>query len=271
MDSLLSSVTAGSSVVATSRKRQSSPDWPSSEPALPSSDSDLFGSSKRYEVEEDEPLWGHPKRPRMQDIKPVIDENEPDYAPDFGMHVDEDQVIVKEEPRDEEDEDVDIKVRDRATRPLATSTKVNGGTNTARRKVVKSSSVKVVKPDPVRAEIQSDSSSKLRPQANGKALPPGAVHWSSVQDSLVPQPKVSEFDEVSAPAGLTKAENILEEDGSLRIFWLDFMELDGVVHLVGKVMDRKSGKYVSACVSVNGIQRNLFVKPRPKRVCAWRL
>jgi DNA polymerase alpha subunit A len=78
-------------------------------------------------------------------------------------------------------------------------------------------------------------------------------------------PKTNELDEVKAQIGSVKAENVLEEDGSLRIFWLDHMEQDGVIHLVGKVVDRASGKFVSACLSVQGIKRNLFVKPRARR------
>jgi DNA polymerase alpha subunit A len=85
-----------------------------------------------------------------------------------------------------------------------------------------------------------------------------------VQESL--DPKVKELDEVKAPVGSVKAENVLEPDGTLKLFWLDQMEMDGVVHMVGKVLDRNTGRYVSACLSVNGIERNLFVKPRPKRV-----
>jgi hypothetical protein len=57
-----------------------------------------------------------------------------------------------------------------------------------------------------------------------------------------------------------------EQERTLRMYWLDYLEADnGVVHLVGKVFDRISGKYVSACVTVGGMQRNLFVLPRTKR------
>ncbi len=57
-----------------------------------------------------------------------------------------------------------------------------------------------------------------------------------------------------------------EQERTLRMYWLDYLEGDqGIVHLVGKVFDRTSGKYVSACVTINGMQRNLFVLPRTKR------
>ena len=58
----------------------------------------------------------------------------------------------------------------------------------------------------------------------------------------------------------------LEEDGTLRFFWLDYLELEGKLYLIGKVVDKSASKagraWASCCVIVNGIQRNLFVKPR---------
>ncbi|KEP54793.1 DNA polymerase II [Rhizoctonia solani 123E] len=63
----------------------------------------------------------------------------------------------------------------------------------------------------------------------------------------------------------------LEEDGSLRIFWLDYLELDSRLYLVGKVIDKaqstaKVTKWASCCVAVEGIERNLFVLPRKFRM-----
>jgi DNA polymerase alpha subunit A len=125
----------------------------------------------------------------------------------------------------------------------------------------------VPKPEPISIKTELETSSpaaKPKFLANGKPAPAGSAHWSAVQESLV-APKTNELDEVKAQIGSVKAENVLEEDGSLRIFWLDHMEQDGVIHLVGKVVDRASGKFVSACLSVQGIKRNLFVKPRARR------
>lgn len=258
MASIMDSVVAASTEVP--RKRKSSPEFPSSDAAIPSSDGSFFSASrKRYGMEEDEDLWAM-KKPRVSDVTAVPDENYQFNHNDMDV----DDVVVKAEPKDldaeEDEEDVQIKVRD--SKPLVASTKIN-------RRVVNSSSVKhtVAKPEPVVAK--ADVEVKPRPvMPNGKPLAAGAAHWSSVQESLVPQ-KASELDEVKAAVGLVKADNVLEADGGLRMFWLDFMEQDGVVHLVGKVLDRQSGKYVSACVSVNGIKRNLFVKPRAKRFCEF--
>ncbi|WVQ68773.1 uncharacterized protein L199_006982 [Kwoniella botswanensis] len=283
MASLLSSVTSASNEVAY-RKRKSSPDIPSSEGLHPSSDSSFFSSSgrKRYGIEEDdddEPpsIWDSKrgvmgKKPRMSDIT-VVPNKENNDDGDYIMDIDDDQIMVKPEPRDENEDDED-EMQIRKVRPLtaAATTKLNGATSAVRRRVNNSNSVKnIVKPDPVmvKAEPMDEENiaiTKPKPtssvQRNGKPNLPG---WSSIQDSLLPS-KTSELEEVKASVGSTRPENVLEKDGSLSMFWLDHFEQDGVVLFVGKVLDRQSGRYVSACVSINGIERNLFVKPRPKRV-----
>lgn len=269
MASLLSTVSAPNA--ESSRKRKSSPDIPSSEPAQPSSDSSFFsGNRKRYDMEdEEEEVWDAKrgvmgKKPRVSDVTAVPDrgiENE------YSMEVD-DVPYIKAEPVDDDDDEIAI----RPSRPLAAaSTKINGATvPSTRRKVVNSTSIKhVIKPEPDVVKVEPETVKPTLPRgnlANVKPVPAGSAHWSAVQDSLL-APKTSDIDEVKAPMGSTRAENVLEENGSLRIFWLDHLEQDGAIHLVGKVLDRQTGKYVSACVTVNGIQRNLFVKPRVKRFC----
>lgn len=231
MASLLSSVTE-----EPSRKRKSSPvEMPSSEPVEPSSDSSFFsGHRKRYGEEEDD--WGG-KKPRVSDLTVV---------PDIDMSSDV-EVEVKPEP----DDDDEIKIKGK---PLANSTRVNAN----QRRVNNSSSVKH-KTEVAKPEVAVKNEKPI------VTSPPTAAHWSTIQETLAP--KESELDEVKASTGTVKAENVLEEDGNLRIFFLDFMEQDGVIHLIGKVLDRKSGRYVSACLSISGIERNLYVKPRPKRFC----
>ncbi|WWC87362.1 uncharacterized protein L201_002251 [Kwoniella dendrophila CBS 6074] len=307
MASLLSSVTSASNE-SSNRKRKSSPDIPSSEPLHPSSDSSFFSSSgtsrKRYGAEEDEDddddppsIWdskrgimskGKGKKPRTSDITVVPDhkytnrdhENDHFADDDFIMDInDDDKTPIKPEPFDENDEDED-EMQIRKVKPLTTATtKLNGATTTARRRVNNSNSVKnivkpdtvIVKPEPVDEENMEIVKPRIATTAtprNGKTLIPGTSHWSSIQESLLqPQTPVkgSELEEVKAPVGSTKAENVLEKDGSLSMFWLDHFEQDGVVLFVGKVLDKQTGKYVSACVSINGIERNLFVKPRAKR------
>lgn len=62
--------------------------------------------------------------------------------------------------------------------------------------------------------------------------------------------------------GKLATEDVLEEDGSLKIFWLDYTEVLGSLCLFGKVMDKGTNKYVSAFLKIDGIQRSLFFLPK---------
>ncbi|KAF9302281.1 DNA-directed DNA polymerase alpha catalytic subunit pol1 [Mortierella antarctica] len=59
---------------------------------------------------------------------------------------------------------------------------------------------------------------------------------------------------------------ILEENGSMRMYWIDACEVRGVVYLFGKVLQKATNTYVSCCVAVQNIERNLFLLPRSRRV-----
>jgi DNA polymerase alpha subunit A len=52
----------------------------------------------------------------------------------------------------------------------------------------------------------------------------------------------------------------------LKFYWLDYLEQDGLVHLLGKTFDKVTERYVSCCVTITGIQRNLFILPRDRRL-----
>ncbi|KAF9422052.1 DNA-directed DNA polymerase alpha catalytic subunit pol1 [Podila epigama] len=60
--------------------------------------------------------------------------------------------------------------------------------------------------------------------------------------------------------------SIKEEDGTLRMYWIDACEHRGTVYLFGKVLQRTTNSYVSSCITVHDIERNLFLLPRPRRV-----
>jgi DNA polymerase alpha subunit A len=92
--------------------------------------------------------------------------------------------------------------------------------------------------------------------------------WLSVYDSL----SVSAPDSLG-PLTTTATSSVnpskisaLEADGSLRFFWLDYLELEGRLYFIGKLKDKASGAWVSCCVTVEGIERNLFVLPQQKRM-----
>lgn len=91
--------------------------------------------------------------------------------------------------------------------------------------------------------------------------------WLSVYDSL----QVKSEDSLGPQAGSSsKASSynasVLEEDGSLRFFWLDYLEHDGRVYFIGKTLDKISKTWLSCCVTVENLQRNLFVLPRERRM-----
>lgn len=75
---------------------------------------------------------------------------------------------------------------------------------------------------------------------------------------------------LSSPAettsyGKIKVEDATEEDGTIRLFWTDYTEVNNSVCLFGKVRDKRSGRYVSACVKVENILRKLYFLPREHR------
>lgn len=91
--------------------------------------------------------------------------------------------------------------------------------------------------------------------------------WLSVYDSLSVETEDG-LGPLNSAGNSTSSNNIsaLENDGSLRFFWIDYLELEGKLYFIGKLKDKASGAWVSCCVTVEGIERNLFVLPREKRV-----
>lgn len=57
----------------------------------------------------------------------------------------------------------------------------------------------------------------------------------------------------------------LEEDGSLRMFWIDYIEVNGSLCLFGKVKNKSNGSYVSCFVKVDNILRKLYFLTRTRR------
>jgi len=118
----------------------------------------------------------------------------------------------------------------------------------------------VIKQEPTPITIPppqpSTSHSKVQKQE-----PPS---WLAVHAALTSAPEENVGGSTSnLPSSKVQA---LEDDGTLRFFWLDYQEENGVVSLIGKVLDKLTGRYVSASVSIRGIQRNLFVLPRPRQM-----
>ncbi|KAL1957308.1 hypothetical protein VTO42DRAFT_6097 [Malbranchea cinnamomea] len=89
-----------------------------------------------------------------------------------------------------------------------------------------------------------------------------ASSWNSVNNKL---------NVLSSPAsdvhtfGKLNALDAVEDDGSLRFFWLDYTEVNGSLCLFGKVKNKKTDNYVSAFVKVDNILRKLYFLPREYR------
>ncbi|THC96995.1 hypothetical protein EYZ11_003551 [Aspergillus tanneri] len=81
----------------------------------------------------------------------------------------------------------------------------------------------------------------------------------------------SKLNVISSPAsemrtfGKLRAQDVVEEDGSLRMFWLDFTEVNGSLCLFGKVRNKQNGSYASAFVKIDNILRKLYFLPREHR------
>lgn len=90
--------------------------------------------------------------------------------------------------------------------------------------------------------------------------------WLSIYDSL----SVASDDTLGPLTGTARATNplnssVLEEDGSLRFFWMDYLEHDGRLYFIGKTQDKQTSAWLSCCVVVENLKRNLFVLPRERR------
>ncbi|KAH6889074.1 DNA polymerase alpha catalytic subunit [Coprinopsis sp. MPI-PUGE-AT-0042] len=92
--------------------------------------------------------------------------------------------------------------------------------------------------------------------------------WLSVYDSLAVAKDEEHIGPLNQSNASSKSSNIdaLEPDGTLRFYWLDYLEHDGRLYLVGKVKDKKTQAWISSCLTVDGLERNLFVLPREKTI-----
>ncbi|OJT03335.1 DNA polymerase alpha catalytic subunit [Trametes pubescens] len=128
-----------------------------------------------------------------------------------------------------------------------------------------------LKPKP-KAKIEVDAEAKplkpLNTNAGAKKKLDDTPSWLSIYDSL----KVTTDDSLGSgpttPARTAAPTNVsvLEEDGSLRFYWLDYLEHDGKLYFIGKTQDKKTKTWVSISVTVENLQRNLFVLPRERRM-----
>ncbi|GAM88087.1 hypothetical protein ANO11243_061180 [Dothideomycetidae sp. 11243] len=95
------------------------------------------------------------------------------------------------------------------------------------------------------------------------AVEPAAVaSWANVTDklNLLSSPQTE-----AATVGKLQAKDVVEDDGSLHMFWTDYTEINGSLCLFGKVRDKTSGGWASSFVKVDNIMRKLYFLPREFR------
>ncbi|KAJ3052467.1 DNA-directed DNA polymerase alpha catalytic subunit pol1 [Rhizophlyctis rosea] len=110
-----------------------------------------------------------------------------------------------------------------------------------------------------RVEAKSQSNGTPPPKATGNNL-----NWKSVQGSMGVQAAESGQGSFGMGFRTINPEDVLESDGSLKMFWFDALDHNGVIYLFGKTLNRKEDKYISCCVMVKNVERNLFILPRPR-------
>lgn len=122
------------------------------------------------------------------------------------------------------------------------------------------------KPPVKKEKTEADLKTSLKPPLTKTKKEDGVPAWLSVYDSL----SVTTDDTLGSTPGTVSSSSVtkisvLEEDGSLRFFWLDYLEHESKIYFIGKLKDKASGVWISCCVTVEGLQRNLFVLPRERR------
>lgn len=152
--------------------------------------------------------------------------------------------VIKNEQSDEED----IDMMDVAEATISASSKTANINMTGSRPPPKIK--KEIPPTPA-----SSSPIKAAPEVMDAS-------WNDVRNKLnvlsSPAPEMRSF-------GKLRAQDVVEEDGSLRMFWLDYTEVNGSLCLFGKVKNKQTGSYVSAFVKVDNILRKLYFLPRENR------
>ncbi|KAK7191465.1 hypothetical protein DPSP01_002935 [Paraphaeosphaeria sporulosa] len=91
-----------------------------------------------------------------------------------------------------------------------------------------------------------------------------ASTWNDVTNKLNVQS--SPAPAITSSVGKLKPEAALEDDGSLRMFWIDYTEINGSLCLFGKVKDKNTGNYASCFVKIDNILRKMYFLPRETRL-----
>jgi DNA polymerase alpha subunit A len=102
------------------------------------------------------------------------------------------------------------------------------------------------------------------PEPKALKLPDTQPAWLALHSAL----KTADEETIGVPLrqnfSAITPESVLEANGNFHFYWLDYLELDGKIYLTGKTRDKQQGVWVSCCVIVENIERNLFVFPKSK-------
>jgi DNA polymerase alpha subunit A len=103
------------------------------------------------------------------------------------------------------------------------------------------------------------------PASSSPIALPSAIDASSWKDVTSNLNIMSSSAPQTTGMGKMGADDVLEEDGSLRLFWIDYTEINGSLCLFGKVKNNKTGNYESCFVKIDNILRKLYFLPREHR------
>lgn len=196
----------------------------------------------------------------MRSSPPVLGDNESDYGDDitFPQITDDDDTLMSDAPippsspaakvagrklplkNDDDDEDDDLEVAE-----------IKGNKN------VRTTRVNLTSSRPAKPVTLPTPDAPPKPSIIDSSA------WTKVGGGLnvVASASVPE----KTAFGKVQAQDAMEEDGSIKMFWTDYSEANGSLLLYGKVQDKRSGKYVSAFLKVDGILRNLLFLPRENK------
>ncbi|KAK4242477.1 hypothetical protein C8A03DRAFT_11363 [Achaetomium macrosporum] len=115
---------------------------------------------------------------------------------------------------------------------------------------------KITKPEPLPTPATSSPAKGAEPAVDASA-------WNGINEKLN---VVNSSQPETRTMGKINYQDAIEEDGSLNMFWTDYTEVNGSLCLFGKVLNKKTGHYVSCFVKIDNILRKLYFLPRKHRV-----
>lgn len=88
-----------------------------------------------------------------------------------------------------------------------------------------------------------------------------ASSWLDINKNLSTAPISTK----AAGSSKIDAAEVVDEHGSVMFYWTDYLEINGILGLFGKVRHKTTGQFVSAYCRVDGVMRNLYFLPREQR------